>query len=90
MIKKYFELKYCTLVKREWRSSFKNLPAPNQNTIKSKIEQFDKTGSVESLPDSSQKREDAKSKLNSKICFRMTQAYRLLQGLVIGYGKKAF
>ena len=67
MVKKYHELKNYTLVRRAWRTNFKNLQAPDPNTIKRTVERLNKTGSVASLPPlragPSQKRIDAKNKL---------------------------
>lgn len=67
MVKKYCELKSYTLVRRSWRTNFKNDIVPNVRTIKRTIDSFNKTGSVASLPPlrptPSQKREDAKNQL---------------------------
>ena len=67
MVKKYHELKNWTLVRRAWRSNFKNLPAPTINTLKRTVKRLNDTGSVASLPPlragPSEKREKAKNKL---------------------------
>ena len=67
MVKKYCELKSYTLVRRSWRTNFKNDIVPDVRTIKRTIDSFNKTGSVASLPPlrptPSQKREDAKNQL---------------------------
>lgn len=67
MVEKYYESKNYTLVRRAWRSNFKNDRAPCLRTIKRTIERFTSTGSLASLPPlqrkPTQKREDAKNTL---------------------------
>ena len=50
MVNKYAELKNATKVQRAWRSKFKNVPAPDYNTILYNVRKFEKTGSVNFVP----------------------------------------
>ena len=80
MVKKYCELKNYTLVRRSWRTNFKNCRIPDVRTIKRTIESFNKTGSVASLPPvrstPSHKREDAKNQLKEMFSADPTLSIR--------------
>lgn len=63
LIKKYIKLENLPLVKRAWRTSYKQKPAPSNKTIMAMVASFEKTGSVMPVyrPNAgkSQKREEA-------------------------------
>ena len=71
LVKKKYELHKITLVKRAWRTKFKNTKAPSTNTINSIISKFEKMGLVtsESLETAKQSglREEAKKLLKTVI-----------------------
>ena len=64
LVEKYHQLKNITLVKRAWRTEFKNNPAPSYTTIQNTIEKFETTGSVQDKP--RKKRAQSENRQNAK------------------------
>lgn len=86
LIKKYYELKSVTLVQRAWRAEYKSKDFPSRSSILSTISNFEKTGSVESLPPKrngpSQKREEAKIELKAIISEHQTLSIRKAASII--------
>jgi len=71
LVKKYYELKSCSLVQRAFRTNYKNESVPSHTTITNLISVFEKTGSVAFMSNKrknpSEKRIVAQDQLNSMI-----------------------
>ena len=71
LVKKYYELKSCSLVQRAFRTNYKNESVPSHTTITNLISVFEKTGSVAFMSikrkNPSEKRIVAQDQLNSMI-----------------------
>ncbi len=65
LVEKFHQTQSCALVKRAWRTKFKNTPAPRSENILCTFSRFQKTGSV--LPISNKPREITQKRKNAKI-----------------------
>jgi len=71
LVNKYIELKSFVLVKRLWRTKYKNLPAPSDRNILMAYQRFQKTGSVNRKSrkpeQQTQKRKDAQIAIENLV-----------------------
>ena len=71
MVREYHKFGSVIKVQRAWRTKYKNLPAPNHNTIRYNVSKFEKYGSIgftsrcDKIPD--QNREQAKIRIKNLV-----------------------
>ena len=71
LVQKFYELKHICLIQRAYRTKYKSENAPQANTIKNIVSNFEKTGSVAAINPNrnkrSKKREEAKNQLETMV-----------------------